>query len=117
MNKLANSTIYALSYLLLMLPSYYLHLSSTSTAHIAHASSIETMVLLCSMLALCGICVVRGALIGKRWLAALPVVAVAFELIPRLSSIPYVSSSYHLLAIIIGIAFPVMMHTGELTKA
>lgn len=119
MNKaLANNTTFAVSYLLLMLPAYYLPLANTaSTTLMPDVLHLQWMVILCAMLALCWLCVVRGALIGKRWLVALPAVAIAFELIPRLSAIPYVSSSYHLLAIIIGLAFPVITSAqSELTK-
>lgn len=96
----ASNAIFVVSYLALMLPTYYVqHTNASST------------ILAISLLGLCWICVVRGAYIGKRWLAVLPIVAMAFELIPRLSAIPYVSTSYHILAIIIGIAFPVMVKT------
>jgi len=120
MNKaFANNTIFVVSYILLMLPTYYLPLASAASAsHSPNILHIQWMVVLCALLALCWICVVRGALIGKQWLVALPAVAIAFEFIPRLSAIPYVSSSYHLLAIIIGIAFPVIARPqSALTKA
>lgn len=96
----ASNTVFILSYLALMLPTYYFQ----------HTNASSVVLTIC-LLGLCGICVVRGAYIGKRWLAALPIVAMAFELIPRLSAIPYVSTSYHILAIVIGIAFPVMVKT------
>lgn len=94
----ASNAVFVVSYLALMLPTYYFQ----------HVNASPT-ILAISLLGLCWLCVVRGTYIGKRWLAVLPIVAMAFELIPRLSAIPYVSTSYHILAIIIGIAFPVMV--------
>lgn len=96
----ASNVVFVSAYLLLMLPTYYFqHANASSAVHVI------------SLLGLCCLCAVRGAYIGKRWLTVLPLVAMAFELIPRLSAIPYVSTSYHILAMIIGIAFPVMVKT------
>jgi len=94
----ASNAVFVSAYLLLMLPTYYFQHDHVSSA-----------ALVACLLGLCWICIARGAHIGKNWLAALPMVAMAFELIPRLSAIPYVSTSYHILAIIIGIASPVMV--------
>lgn len=109
LKALANNAIFVVSYLVFMLPTYYFQLASKSAEiHTAPIFNAQSATLLAFMLVLCWICVVRGAYIGKHWLVALPAVAIAFAFIPKLSVIPYVSTSYHVLAIVIGLAFPVL---------
>jgi hypothetical protein len=106
---LANSTIFVIAYLLFMIPAYLTYVDSSSTMLLRHSINIHIVnpaliIHLGSMLVLCLICNIRGALIGRRWLMLLPMIAIAFEFLPALSGIPYVPSVYHLLAIVIGIS-------------
>jgi hypothetical protein len=109
MNKaLANTAIFVSAYIVLMFPTYLAYVDAHSTAMQAvnteslHMLSFPFLLHLTSMLALCWICLVRGAIVGKSWLVLLPMIAIAFEFVPVLSTIPYIPTAYHLLAIIIG---------------
>lgn len=112
---LANTKVFACAYIVLMLLTYYLgQLGSRSPIisdlEIAEPNllSFPLMLHVGAMLALFWICLVRGAIIHKKWLALLPVVVFAFEFIPKLSVIPIVPSVYHLLAIVIGVLSPIV---------
>ncbi len=117
MNKaLANTTIFVSTYIVFTLLTYYLPslntqslvvptldgtgLSSSPTALFALFLHIS------AMLGLIWISFVRGIMIGERWIVLLPIVAFAFDFIPKLSAIPIVPSIYHVLAIVIGAASP-----------
>ena len=107
MNKaLANTTIFTLVYVLLMIPAYLTYVDSSSTISSGSLGinivSLPLLLHFGSMLMLCYICFVRGKLIGKSWLGFIPLIAIAFEFLPALSAIPLVPSVYHLLAIVIG---------------
>ncbi len=117
MNKaLANTAAFVGTYLVLMLLTYYLPnlgtqsfmaqsldgagLSNSPVSLFTHFLHIS------AMLGLIWISLVRGILIGEKWLVLLPLVAFAFDFIPKLSAIPIVPSIYHLLAIVVGAACP-----------
>lgn len=107
MNKaLANTTVFIVTYVLLMIPAYLTYVDSSSTISSGSLGmNMVTLPLLLhmgSMLMLCYICFIRGKLIGKSWLGCIPLIAIAFEFLPALSAIPLVPSVYHLLAIVIG---------------
>lgn len=127
MNKaLENKTTFVSSYLIFMgLTYYFSSLGSTaligpSLDDVALAGlSISLLPLLfhvSAMLVLLWICLERGKFIGKKWIALLPMVAFAFEFIPKLSVIAFVPSVYHLLAIVIGVASPIMLALDESTQ-
>ncbi|HEY0563773.1 MAG TPA: hypothetical protein VGD04_10630 [Methylophilus sp.] len=106
---IANTTLFAVLYLIFILPSYYFNLaSSINSALTDKALSLPFVLYLLSMLVLCGICLMRGAMIGKYWLVLIPAVAFVFNLTPVLNEIPLVPYVYHLLAIIIGSACPLV---------
>jgi hypothetical protein len=109
MNRtLANTTAFVLAYIALMLPTYLAYIdANTSLLHIMHTEgdglfNFPIVVHVAFMCALCWICRIRGAIVGKRWLVVLPIIATAFEFIPALIAIPFIPTAYHLLAIIIG---------------
>ncbi|MES2580875.1 MAG: hypothetical protein V4552_10040 [Pseudomonadota bacterium] len=113
---LANTRIFVSSYVIFMLLSYYsAHLGSQSpivqgldAAADTHLFNFPFILHLGAMLILFWICFVRGVIIGEKWLVFLPMVVFAFEFIPKLSAIPIVPSVYHLLAIVIGVACPII---------
>ena len=119
MNKaLENTSIFVGAYLVVMGLTYLL--SSLGSADLVVQSldgvtSPDTAVSLlplflhiCAIIALLWISLVRGMAIGKEWIVLLPMVAFAFNFIPKLSTIPIVPSAYHLLAIVIGAACPII---------
>lgn len=119
MNKaIANSAIFVGAYVVLMALTYYLsNLGSTTlvtqtldgTGLADSSVSLITLFLhICAMLGILWVSFVRGVMISERWLVLLPIVAFAFDFIPKLSSIPIVPSIYHLLAIVIGVACPIV---------
>jgi regulator of nucleoside diphosphate kinase len=109
MNKtFANTTIFVSAYIALMLITYCLpNLDSQSfMAQSLNVSIFSAFLHISAMLGLIWISLIRGVLIGERWLVLLPIVAFAFDFIPKLSAIPIVPSIYHLLAIVIGAVSP-----------
>lgn len=113
---LANTRVFIGSYVILMLLTYYLaHLGSRSPilqgleAADTHLFNFPFVLHLSAMLVLFWICFIRGSIIGGKWLVFLPMVVFAFEFIPKLSAIPIVPSVYHLLAIVVGAASPIVL--------
>ena len=58
---------------------------------------------LACLLALCALAAVRAAVVGRRWLVVLPLLALVFDLTPGLSLIPLVPTMLHLAAVILGL--------------
>jgi signal transduction histidine kinase len=121
---LNNAAIFVMTYIVFMLPTYFLPYLRTSSsafygfedAASANAFNYPFFIHLACMIILCWICYVRGAMIGKSWLFFLPMVAFAFEFISKLSAIPYVPSMYHVLAIVVGATSAnVLVSTDKLT--
>jgi len=110
MNKaLDNAAVFVTTYIIFMLPTYFLPYLRTSSSALygleeagANVFNFAFFIHLASMIVLCWICLVRGAIVGKNWLFILPMVAFAFEFISKLSVIPYIPSMYHVLAIVVG---------------
>ena len=109
MKFLGNTALFAIIYLVFMIPTYLLPwVGSNSTAIntvgasadyfspmlIAHASCLLILVVFTWF---------RGSLIDKKWLVIFPILATIFDLIPGLSLIPLVPTVMHLLAIILGV--------------
>jgi hypothetical protein len=100
---LANSTIFTVTYLIFVLPTYYLtYVSIIENGLVMRAFNLPSILYIVSMLAIWAICLIRGAMIGKNWLVLIPTVAFVFNLTPSLTAIPFVPYVYHFLAIIIG---------------
>lgn len=110
MNKaLDSAAVFVTTYIIFMLPTYFIPYLRTSSSAFYGLDDAGTNVFnfpffihLTSMVVLCGICLVRGIVVGKNWLILLPMVAFAFEFISKLSVIPYIPTMYHILAIIVG---------------
>ena len=124
---LENTIIFVSSYLVLMALTYYLSsvdstalaiqtldgmaLSPTSTS-----SSVPFFLHVSAILVLLWITFARGMAIDKKWMVLLPMVAFAFDFVPKLSTIPIVPSVYHLLAIVVGAASPVVSTLSKSTQ-
>lgn len=110
---IANTTLFAVTYLIFVLPSYYLsYASNINNGLSVDVLSLPFMLYLLSILVLLGLSLVRGAMIGKYWLVLIPAVAFVFNLTPVLNEIPLVPYVYHLLAMIIGTACPLVTMSG-----
>jgi hypothetical protein len=94
-----------------MVPTYLLpYLGSNSLALNAAAAaggftlSPQFWLHLVSLLVLWVLAFARGSLVSKAWIIIFPILATVFDLVPGLSSIPFVPTVMHLLAIIIGVS-------------
>jgi hypothetical protein len=103
-----------LLYLGLVLPTYLLpYLGSNASLLRASARSMGvrdtttpglfTLHLAC-LATLCGLALVRGGVIGRRWLVGLPALALVFDLTPGLSLLPLVPTLLHVGAVAFGAA-------------
>lgn len=117
---LANTNVFIVSYITFMAPTYYLsYLSAQSPAFESldsvntHLFNLPFILHIGAILALLWICLIRGQIIGAKWLALLPMVVFAFEFIPKLVEIPMVPSIYHLLAIMVGATYPIISALNE----
>lgn len=107
---LLNPATFVLLYSVFMIPTYLLpYLGSNSsiinTLGVAadaglnpalywHVATLAVLVLVAWL---------RGRLIHKTWLAALPVAASCFDLLPGLSMIPMVPTMLHVMTIVVGV--------------
>lgn len=111
MNKiLGNTAVFVILYIVLMIPTYLLpYLGSNSsvinTTGLAAGAGMNPAFWfhIAALLVLVVLAWFRGSNVGKAWLVVFPVMALVFDLIPVLSSIPMVPTIMHLLAIILGV--------------
>lgn len=109
MQILGNTVVFALLYILCMIPTYilpYFGSNSTGLNVIAGAAGVFSPMLLLHLGFLVALVIgswFRGCLVHKRWLIIFPLLAMVFDLVPILNSIPFVPTIMHLLAIIIGV--------------
>ena len=104
--KLAGTTVFVLLYIIFMIPTYLLPYMGSNSTLINAASMLGNplfWVHLLSMLILVWLCWARGSVIGKSWLVIFPILALVFDLVPVLNSVPFVPTVMHLLAIILGV--------------
>lgn len=115
MKILASAPVFAILYILFMLPTYFLpYLGSNSAGMIAIQQSAMsasqggtlffTFVHLACLAVLVLITFVRAQFVGKMWLVVFPFLAAVFDFVPGLSIIPLVPTVMHLLAIVIGVS-------------
>lgn len=108
---LGNAPVFVVAYILFMLPTYYLPYvgSNSSVLHGIDAAAggkalnFAFWLHMGSMLMLCFLCWVRGAYVSRGWLIVFPILAIVFDFVPGLSSIPMIPTFMHLLAIILGV--------------
>jgi hypothetical protein len=94
-HALLKTKLFILTYLVLVLPT-----GLADAGIIANSSILYGL----SMVGIWAICLIRGHIIGKYWLVAIPSVAFVFDLMPALAAIALVPYLYHLLAMVIGAA-------------
>lgn len=111
MDSLGSAVVFVISYVLFMLPTYYLpYLGSNSAAVgtlVVAAQANVYSVFWPHFGALIGLIIatwIRGTCTDKKWLILFPILAAVFELVPELSLMPLVPTVMHLLAIILGLA-------------
>jgi hypothetical protein len=113
--KYADTKIFVITYLVFLLPISFL----TYSGMVKNSLSLSTLnmpsiLYVLSMMGIWGICLIRGHLIGKHWLVLIPTISFVFNLTPTLSAITSVPYVYHLLAISLGVACPLVAegHSG-----
>lgn len=111
MDFLGSAVVFVISYILFMLPTYYLpHLGSNSAAVGALAVAAQANVYSVfwphfgALMSLIVAAWIRGTCTDKQWLILFPILAAVFELVPELSFMPLVPTVMHVLAIILGVA-------------
>ena len=116
---LGNAPVFVIAYILFMLPTYYLPYagSNSSIMHGIDAAqggkqlNFAFWLHMGSMFILCFLCWIRGAYVSKSWLIIFPILAIVFDFVPGLSSIPLIPTVMHLLAIILGVVGAKAMST------
>ena len=110
----ANKTLFVITYIVFLLPTYFVSYAAIAENGLAwNAITISSSLYILSMVAIWGICFARGVMIGKNWLVLIPTVAFIFNLTPALTAIPFVPFVYHLLAITLGAACPLVSSEHE----
>lgn len=107
---MSNAFVFALLYILLLLPTYFLPFLGSNSSLInglgvaSHAGLNPFFFFhMAALLALCAIAFFRGGYLHKRWLVVFPILAGVFDLVPVLSSIPLVATVMHLVTIVVGV--------------
>lgn len=111
-NVLGNTAVFVLVYVVFMIPTYILpYFGSNSSLFISAWVSTGQLLQVPQFLMHVGAFAVlllitwfRGNIVNKRWLLIFPILALVFDFVPVLSSIPLVPTVMHLLAIILGVA-------------
>jgi len=108
---LGNAPVFVIVYIIFMLPTYFLpYVGSNSLILHGIDAAAKTQLLnvpfwlhLGSMLILGFLTWARGAYVSKGWLIIFPILAMVFDFVPGLSSIPLIPTVMHLLTIILGV--------------
>jgi len=110
MSFLTHPVVYFILYVLLMIPTYILPYFGSNSAVFGVASVAAGrgvyplfFVHFAFLAALVGLAWIRGARVGREWLAVFPGLALVFDLAPGLNWIPMIPTTMHLLAIIVGV--------------
>ncbi|GEM_PF-1070727 len=105
-----NVLTFAVLYVLFLIPTYVLPWAGSNSLMFAAATSeFEGQIppAFWGHLGALGVLVLlafsRGRLIGKSWLAVLPVIAGLFDLMPGLSMVPFVPTAFHVVTLILGV--------------
>jgi hypothetical protein len=109
--SLGHPIVFVLVYLIFMLPTYFLPwLGSNSAVFNAAAASSDTALNpafwlhLGCLAVLIAVAWCRGAVLDRKWLVILPILAAVFDLTPGLNWIPGVPTIMHIAVIICGVA-------------
>lgn len=106
-----NPALFAILYILLMIPTYWLPYMGSNSAALNATGSAAGVGMnpafwphLGALALLVGVAWMRGKPIGKTWLVIFPILALVFDLTPGLNFIPLVPTVMHLMAIILGVS-------------
>ena len=102
----SDTRVFTVSYLLLVLPTYLADAGIVENGLSLNTFNMTSLLYVLCMVGIWGICLIRGAMIGKNWLVLIPTVAFIFDLTPALTVISAVPYLYHALAIILGTVSP-----------
>lgn len=105
-----NPVFFAVLYIIFMIPTYMLPYMGSNSSLI-NASGVSSGIginplfwlHLLALAVLIALAWFRGANVAKVWLVIFPILALVFDLVPGLSSIPLVPTVMHLFAIILGV--------------
>lgn len=107
---LLNPAFFVIAYAVFLIPTYILPYVGSNSSVLNTAAAAAGMGLspafychLAALAILIWISWLRGKLIDKAWLAALPLAAAMFDLLPGLSMIPMVPTVLHVVAIVLGV--------------
>jgi hypothetical protein len=105
----ANTVVFVLAYILLMLPTYYLPYVGSNSAVLAGLGAVTGMGLspqfwmhLTCLYLLVVITWLRGGQIEKQWITVFPVIASVFDMVPGVNLVPLVPTAMHMCALIFG---------------
>ncbi|MBR0797292.1 hypothetical protein JQ615_18040 [Bradyrhizobium jicamae] len=108
---IANGPTYVILYVLFMIPTYLLpYLGSNSGALNAIGQAVGAgfnpafWLHLGCLIVLCILAWARGIYVAKSWLIVFPILALVFDLVTGLNFVPFVPTTMHLCAIIIGVS-------------
>ena len=111
MKYLGNGVVFAVLYILFMLPTYFLPYFGSNSAILGAASAITEMGIppqtIFHVIALAVLIILtrfRGSLVDKQWLTVLPVIAAIFDMVPTLNIIPLVPTVMHIFVLIKGVS-------------
>ena len=107
---LGNPAFFVGLYIIFMVPTYLLPYMGSNSS-VLNASGISAgagmnplfWLHLLALAVLVALAWFRGANVAKAWLVVFPILALVFDLVPGLSSIPLVPTVMHLFAIILGV--------------
>lgn len=109
----SNTTIFTLTYIIFFLPTYFFaYTGIVKNGLEASILTLPAILYILSVAAIGTICMIRGALIGKKWFVLIPIVAFVSNLTPALSTIPFLPFVYHLLALLLGALLPVVKESS-----
>lgn len=107
---LRNSVVYAVLYIVLMLPTYVLPYFGSNSALFGAASlalgmgfTLQWWMHFWCLAVLVIMCWLRGEINEKSYLPVFPFLAAVFDMVPGINLIPLIATLMHLLAIILGV--------------
>ena len=107
---LKNGFVFFAIYFIFMLPTYYLPYVGSNSALLNVATSAAGLGLspqfwmhVACLFVLVVVTWLRGCVIGKQWITVFPVIAGLFDMTPGLSIIPFVPTTMHVIALIMGV--------------
>lgn len=105
----SNWVVYALAYMVLMLPTYFLPYAGSNSAVVAGLGAAAGAGLspqfwthVACLYLLVVITWLRGCAISKQWIAIFPLIASFFDMVPGVNLIPLIPTVMHICALVVG---------------